>query len=135
MQQQVYIRLQSEMFCFWGSTPNPGGLSLCAGRQYKEKTVHAFDTLPPRSAGAQVAPQRCPILRADENSVTQIGEIINTTIKIVLDMGYTSEFRVNCPHKNGHVESSARDDVPRKRTKVKRRHPTKRTVDKMGRIW
>ena len=91
MQQQVYIRLQSEMFCFWGSTPNPGGLSLCAGRQYKEKTVHAFDTLPPRSAGAQVAPQRCPILRADENSVTQIGEIINTTIKIVLDMGYTSE--------------------------------------------
>ena len=91
MQQQVYIRLQSEMFCFWGSTPNPGGLSLCAGRQYKEKTVHAFDTLPPRSAGAQVAPQRCPILRADENSVTQIGEIINTTIKIVLDMGYTSK--------------------------------------------
>ena len=91
MQQQVYIRLQSEMFCFWGSTPNPGGLSLCAGRQYKEKTVHAFNTLPPRSAGAQVAPQRCPILRADENSVTQIWGKINTTIKIVLDMGYTSE--------------------------------------------
>ena len=37
---------------------------------------------------ARVAPQRCPILLTDDDSISHFFDFFHTTIEIVLDMGY-----------------------------------------------
>ena len=40
---------------------------------------------------ARVAPQRCPILLTDDDSISHFFDYFHTTIEIVLDMGYIAE--------------------------------------------
>ena len=43
---------------------------------------------------ARVAPQRCPILLTDDDSISHFFDFFHTTIEIVLDMGYIAEWPV-----------------------------------------
>ena len=42
---------------------------------------------------ARVAPQRCPILLTDDDSISHFFDYFHTTIEIVLDMGYIARGR------------------------------------------
>ncbi len=83
----------------WGPAPKPPGFSALGPKYDVEKKQEAAPKMRPPyfglSSGAQVAPQRCPILRKDENKITDKTDYASFFNKINL-LGEKGNGNFNC---------------------------------------